>query len=301
MNYDKIISKLFFNDNRINKSLLYKLQRNKRKYSNIKEYLINKYCDDSGFTETLYRIKNNIIIKPTCKICGKPVKFSVKNDNLYNEYCSVKCRSIDNGVKIKKTKLERYNDEKYNNTNKSKETKLKKYGNETYNNKQKYKQTCLRKYGVDNVFKSTKFKENYKANLSDINTKKYLTHLKNKSFNTSNTENESYILLKDKFNDIIRQYRSDKYPFECDFYIPNLDLYIECNYHWTHGNKQYEGIKEDINKVNTWKSKHTKYYDNAIYTWTNLDIRKYNIIKENNLKCKIFYSIEELKTWLNEI
>ena len=46
--------------------------------------------------------------------------------------------------------------------------------------------------------------------------------------------------------DIIRQYKSDLYPFACDFYIPSLDLYIECNYHWTHGNKLYEGTKEGL-------------------------------------------------------
>jgi hypothetical protein len=134
-----------------------------------------------------------------------------------------------------------------------------------------------------------------------IKEKKYLTQKLNNTFNSSSIEDKTYEILKEKYSNVIRHYKSNKYPFECDFYIPELDLYIECNYHWTHGNKPFEDTKEDNNKVNVWKSKHTKYYDNAIYTWTNLDIRKYNIIQENKLNCKIFYSIEELKMWLNEI
>lgn len=30
--------------------------------------------------------------------------------------------------------------------------------------------------------------------------------------------------------DVVRQYKSDRYPFLCDFYIPLMDLYIELNY-----------------------------------------------------------------------
>lgn len=299
MDYDNIICKLFFNDNRINKSLLYKLQRNKNKYINIKEYLTNKYSDDNTLVEILYRIKYKIDIKPVCKICGKQVKFSVKNNNIYNEYCSVKCRSKDNGDKIKNTKLQRYNNEKYNNIKKSKETKFKKYGNENYNNIEKAKQTCLSKYGVDNIFKSDNFKLNYKNNLLHINVKKHATHVKHNSFNISETENKTYLILKEKYSDVIRQYSSNLYPFNCDFYIPSLDLYIECNYHWTHGNKLYEGTYKDNIKLELWKSKNTKYYNNAIYTWTDLDIRKYNIAKENNLNYKIFYNIKDLQDWVN--
>jgi len=47
----------------------------------------------------------------------------------------------------------------------------------------------------------------------------------------SQPEEDSYELLVDKFgySEVIRQYRSEKYPFFCDFYIPCLDLYIELN------------------------------------------------------------------------
>ena len=51
--------------------------------------------------------------------------------------------------------------------------------------------------------------------------------------------------LKERYPDVITQYKDDRYPFACDFYIPSLDLFIECNYHWTHGGKPYEGTEDD--------------------------------------------------------
>lgn len=56
--------------------------------------------------------------------------------------------------KMKKTCLEIYGDENYNNRSKSKQTKLERYGDENYHNPDKVKQTCLERYGVDCVSKS---------------------------------------------------------------------------------------------------------------------------------------------------
>ena len=39
----------------------------------------------------------------------------------------------------------------------------------------------------------------------------------------------------------------------------------------------------DINKINISKNKNSKLYNNEIYTWIDLDVRKRNIEKENNL------------------
>ena len=118
------------------------------------------------------------------------------------------------------------------------------------------------------------------------------------SFNKSSKEDESYEILCKKWQDTKRQYKSEKYPFDCDFYIPSLDLYIECNYHWTHGGKPYEETEEDLAKVEKWKNKNTKYYDNAISTWTIRDVNKRKIAKENKLNWIEFFSILELNEWL---
>jgi hypothetical protein len=296
MNYRNIIEKLFFNkDNKLNKSNYYKLIRNENKYKNIKNYINKLYNDSESIKESLYRLLHNISVRPVCLECGNKVKFVSKNNILYTTYCSTKCKYKNDSKKIKITKKLRYSDCKYNNVIKAKQTKLERYGNENYNNVEKNKQTCLNKYGVDNIRKSNEYKSYIKSILSEINNKKYLTHRRNNSFNISKSETKTYNLLKEKYPDIIRNYKSKLYPFNCDFYIPSLDLYIECNYHWTHGGHQYnENNLEDKNKVTEWKNKNTKYYNNAIETWTIRDINKMNIAKENKLNYMIFWNIDDI-------
>ena len=52
-------------------------------------------------------------------------------------------------------------------------------------------------------------------------------------------------LLRNGVNVEVIGNKYDRYPFACDFYISSLDLFIECNYHWTHGGKPYEGTEDD--------------------------------------------------------
>ena len=92
-----------------------------------------------------------------CPICGK---YTLKT------FCSRECAEKDphKVEKIKKTKLERYGSENYNNIKKNKETCIRKYGVDNVLKveevKQKVRKTCLRKYGVDSCTKleSTKSK-----------------------------------------------------------------------------------------------------------------------------------------------
>ena len=83
--------------------------------------------------------------------------------------------------------------------------------------------------------------------------KQYETKKKNNSFNTSTPEDKFYDYLVEKFskNDIIRQYSTDKrYPFNCDFYIKSLDLFIELNFNWTHGGHKFDANnQEDLKKL----------------------------------------------------
>ena len=209
-------------------------------------------------------------------------------------------QSQNNIQKSKLTKRLKYNNENYVNILKRKQTCIEKYGDDEFINttyfKEKSKETLLKHYGVDNYFKLPLMK--VKAHSTEALSKIIETKRKNGTFNTSKPEDQTYDLLKEKYIDVIRQYKSDKYPFTCDFYIPSLDLYIECNYHWTHGGKPYEETEEDLAKVDKWKDKNTKYYDNAIYTWTIRDVNKRKIAKENKLNWIEFFSILELNEWL---
>jgi len=320
-NHDQLISKVFFRDNKLYNKYFKRFFKNpkkyKNKYFNIKEYLLNRYDDSEDIRETLYRIYRHIEKRPICKTCGNKLNLMIVNNKnqVFPTYCSISCEmkdpnvmkkhneccqkkygSVNNSKKTKETCIKRYGVKAGFNNGKEKITKILKYGNENYVNPDKARQTCLEKYGVKSplCLKNTRLKRKSIESLE----KEYQTKKKNNSFNKSNIEDESYKLLKEKYPDTKRQYRSEVYPFNCDFYISSLDLYIECNYHWTHGGKIYKGTEEDNQLLQKWKDKNTQYYNNAINTWTNLDIKKYKIAKENNLNYIIFWNIEELKKWL---
>ena len=74
---------------------------------------------------------------------------------------------------------------------------------------------------------------------------------------------------------LIRQYKSEEYPFACDFYDPVSKTYIECNFSWTHGGHWFDSTSEDdIKRVECMRAKNSKYYVNAIETWTVRDVKK---------------------------
>ena len=186
--------------------------------------------------------------------------------------------------------------------NKAVQTSHNHFNKENYNNREKAKKTCLERYGVSNKRKLQESKDHMSIIMSskEIQDKRNNTLILNNSFNKSKSEDDSYLILKERYPDVIRQYKDDRYPFACDFYIPSLDLFIECNYHWTHGGKLYEGTEDDKAKLQKWQTKNTKYYDNAIYCWTELDVRKHNIAIENKLNYRLFYNLDEFKKWLKE-
>ena len=78
-----------------------------------------------------------------------------------------------------------------------------------------------------------------------------------------------------------------------------MDLFIECNFHWTHNNHIFNQFsKEDQKILYDLQHKESKYYKNAIITWTIRDPLKYKVAKENKLNYKIFWNLEELINWL---
>ena len=117
--------------------------------------------------------------------------------------------------------------------NKSKETCLNKYGvkyiTQTDLMKKKSKQTCLKKYGVPFFVQSKKFEEEME-----------LTKRKNNTWTTSKVEEELYLYIKERFPSVKRQYKDKtRYPYFCDFYIPELDYFIELQGYYTHGKEPY--------------------------------------------------------------
>ena len=177
------------------------------------------------------------------------------------------------------------------NSDKVKNTKLQKYGDSHYNNRDLAKQTYLKKYGVDNYTQTKEYKE-----------KNYNTKKRNHTFSESKPELKLLKLLQNKFGeaDVEYQYKSDLYPFACDFYIKSLDLYIELQGSWTHGDEPYNSENlEHIVKLNKWKSKNTKFYENAINVWTIRDPLKRKTALENNLNYVEVFDSENFKELKN--
>ena len=203
--------------------------------------------------------------------------------------------------KIKQTNLERYNSE-YSFQSKEikdkiKNTKEERYGNSNYNNIKKARKTNLEKYGVDCILKR---EDVVKLKNSEENKKKqYNTKKKNNTFNTSKIEQELEIELRKIFPKLKTQYKSKNYPFHCDYYIPELDLYIEYNGTWTHGFHFFDkNNQEDLNKLEEWKSKNTKYYNSAIKTWTQRDILKLETAIKNHLNYVVWFNQEQGYEWI---
>ena len=203
------------------------------------------------------------------------------------------------------------------------ETNLKKYNAptpfENENIKQNFKNKMLEKYGVENPSQAEEIKnkriktmldkfgaevysksDDYKNKIDIIINKCLNTKRKNNTFNCSSKEKEIEILLKERFPNLKTQYKSEEYPFLCDFYIPELNLYIEYQGHFSHGFKPFVGTENDLKKLYNWQEKVKQgkpSYKQAIETWTIRDPLKRKIVKENNLNWLEFFNMNDFIEW----
>ena len=164
---------------------------------------------------------------------------------------------------------------------KSIQTCIERYGDSSYNSTKKHKQTHIERYGL-----------NSPTQLASVRQKIYDIKRNNHTFNTSSIE-EQFSSYLDSQNIVYeRQYKCEKYPYTCDFYIPKYDLFIEINGSWTHGGHPYTNSEADKEIVDCWRSKNTKYYNNAIQTWTIRDVKKREVARQNNLNYLEIFSID---------
>lgn len=351
-----------------------------------KNYLENRFDDSESIRETIFRIKEKIEKRPTCPVCGNPVKFQ-RCANVFNHHCSRQCVYADPNTRSKReaTCLEKYECiatfQSEDIKTKSRQTCLNKYGvtngggsaqalekihktwqekygvdnisqldwvkekkvqtcQQHYNcdhylqsaeGKANMKQVCLDKYGVeyisqneeikqkiiesnrktwqekegvDWVFSSkavqqkaaeTKIERYGTANTTsilEINHKIYLSRKKNKTLNSSKIEKEFEQYLINRGLKYKAQMKSEQYPFNCDFYLCDYNLYVEIQGNWTHGFHPFDSTnQDDIDKLCYWKQKNTKFYNGAIETWTQRDVMKRHHAQKNNLKYLEIFSM----------
>lgn len=230
--------------------------------------------------------------------------------------------------------------------NKIKETNLKKYGVDNYAKTPECRrlmaQTCIKRYGVDNYSKTKEFQQRMKTRCQneygvdyylqvkelrekgkDTSLRKYGTEHPMQSqavqdlvreslkshgtFRKSKSEEYAFNKLKEKFTIVQRQYKDERYPFACDFYIPEEDLFIELQIYQGHGGHPFNPMsEEDINKIKTWQTKSKEInkhgnpklqYKDYIKIWTISDPNKRKIAKKNNLNWMEFFNLREFNRW----
>ena len=136
--------------------------------------------------------------------------------------------------------------------------------------------TMRERYGSSSYVQS----DEYKQNVGVIQAKINATKRKNGTFNTSSIEER--IKALGVFGS---QYNKDaRYPYLCDFYDKDRDLFIEVNASWTHGHHWYD-IEQDADTCEKWKEKseESSYYSSALYVFMNRDVEKRECAKANNL------------------
>ena len=178
--------------------------------------------------------------------------------------------------------------------------------------KEKSRNTNLKRFGTEHGWQTT---EEGRKRLKEIHLDRSYqqrecdTKRKNNSFNKSSKEEEFYQALLKQFDasDVVRQYASEVYPFNCDFFIKPLNLYVECNFHWTHGKRRWnDNSQACLDKLNEWKSKsvHSEFYKCAIDVWTRRDVTKFSTAKNNKINIAFIYPKQSDSVYLihgNEI
>lgn len=128
----------------------------------------------------------------------------------------------------------------------------------------------------------------------------------NGTFNTSNPEEQLYQMLVSLYGKeaIERQYIDDRYPFKCDFYLKEYDVFIELNAHWTHGdhpyNKDCEADKR-IAEAYFSKSQDSKFYKVAFEVWTKNDNEKIRSAIDSGINYLVFYKLPSEECLLHGI
>ena len=207
--------------------------------------------------------------------------------------------------KVKETCLERYGSTSPLGSkmifNKTKESLKKNYGVDSPGKSKKIQEkirtTMMTRYGVISAFslQSSIKKSHTKEVIEKINE----TKRKNHTFNTSKFEEKMFLFIKQRFPSVKRQYKDKlRYPWRCDFYIPELDYFIEIQGYYTHNDHPFNpNSEEDIKLIEQYKERYGTNCQ-AITIWTIKDVEKREYAKKNNLNFKEIWTLKEGKKFI---
>lgn len=262
-----------------------------------------------------------------------------KNKTIINKYGSIENFKSISLEHTKQTNQQNHGVDIWTNRTKAEETFKNKYGSKSYMGTSEFRKKRINyyqtNYGCDNnsqindwysinsqkYFEKTgyynpmsnpeikqKSLNNRTTTYTESANKAYNTRKKNGTLNTSTIEQNISQYLKDLNINYISQYKSEKYPFHCDFYFPDYDLYVEIQAHWTHGKHPFDCLnKNDIELLNKWKTKcgirnngQVNQYVNGVNVWTQRDPLKRETAKNNNLNYLEIFSVN-VDECLNQI
>jgi len=252
------------------------------------------------------------INKRTClKLYGDPTynnQAKLRQTNLEKYGCENVFQASSIKAVCSATKRERYDNEHYVNPDLAKKTCLERYGYASTSQvpefKEKKKQTCLKHYGVEYPMQSKEVQAKY--NFNEIKEKAFETKKRNGTTNTSKIQQWFISELKKIYGeeDILVEYKEERYPYHCDAYIKSLDIFIELNIYFTHGGHKFDANAEvDKAKLDIWKAKSvsSQFFKNAIEVWTITDPAKIKCAEDNNLKYLTFYTEQEIRDFIKNL
>ena len=271
---------------------------NDENYSNrikAKQTCLTKFGAENVFASEYGKRKS----KETKKLKYGDENYSNRNIAIESYKQTVQKRTPAEKARIKQNAIQRYNNfpvkKKQEIANKISEAQKQYYANLS---PEEYASLCLhRKIAANN---------RSEENIKEAVFKSHITKKLHGTCNSSSTEDAVYIELCKLFTKegVIHHYMETRYPYHCDFYIKSLDLFIEINAHWTHGKHFFnKDNPDDILLLEKWKKKAitSKYYKNAIYVWTILDLKKLQLAKDNHLNYIALFTDKEIDLFLQKL
>lgn len=272
---DQTILSLCYDANGRIKPLIYKWLEENPLFASIKDYLNNRYDDIPeemfSYKEVLFRIKNHVDNRPTCQICGSPVKFVGKTvggtfPNCYHATCCKEHERLLAKRNEEKTLQDRYGvSHNFNIPEIKAKAEAARQSEEA---KEKKRQSMLDRYGYEHAFQNPLAKKKAKESLSKYREEHpgYMTAtLKKRAKDYA----EMLKLLRENPDKTIDDFRE----------IPEYEDYVRA----------YDRSSETIEKIFTTQKKH------GTLNTSNPEEELYNILLEEFNDVIRYYSDERYK------
>lgn len=166
---------------------------------------------------------------------------------------------------------------------------------------EKARQTQRERFGADHYTQS----EEYRANQVAYKQAELEAKRQNHTFNSSGCEDLLYSRLIALFGagQVIRQYQDERYPYACDFYVKDRDLFIELNALWTHGGRWWQQDSSWCRRQKAvWQDKAAlhAFYKQALDTWLVRDTAKRASAELGRLNYLVFWDadLKDVDLWV---